>query len=176
MPDLHFPWVDVRDVTVAHLRAMTWPAAAGQRFVCVEGTMRLREVAKLTRAELQQHGSFTVATRPLPNFLLRLVGRFDPMVAQVLSALSRVPSLSHAKSVAELGFGQRAYRSLRSSVADTCRALVALGYVEDKSRGGVLSDAKRPEVAALLSYRASPPGSGCPIDATELEGFAWHAS
>jgi nucleoside-diphosphate-sugar epimerase len=175
VPDLHFPWVDVRDVAVAHLRAMTWPDAAGQRFVCVEGGMRLRDLAALTRAELQPLG-FSVATRPLPSVLLRLVGRFDPAVATALHALGRAPKLSHAKSVRELGFAQRPYRCLRSSVADTCRALVALGYVEDKSPGGTLSDINRPEVAAMCAYKAGLPGSGCPIEAAELEGVAWRAS
>lgn len=31
----HFPWVDVRDVALAHLNAILIPEAAGQRFILV---------------------------------------------------------------------------------------------------------------------------------------------
>jgi nucleoside-diphosphate-sugar epimerase len=45
--------VDVRDVADLHLRAMTDPAAAGERFLAISGhSLRVVEVARILRARL----------------------------------------------------------------------------------------------------------------------------
>jgi dihydroflavonol-4-reductase len=53
VPRLHFAAVDVRDVADLHLRAMTDPAAAGERFVAAaDGVMSLHEAAVLLKERL----------------------------------------------------------------------------------------------------------------------------
>ena len=53
LPDMWFGAVDVRDVADLHLRAMTDPAAAGQRFIAVAGEpMSLTTVATILRDRL----------------------------------------------------------------------------------------------------------------------------
>ncbi|TWB80306.1 dihydroflavonol-4-reductase [Nitrospirillum amazonense] len=50
LPDMWFGVVDVRDVADLHLRAMTQPAAAGERFIAVSGEpLSLLEVATILR-------------------------------------------------------------------------------------------------------------------------------
>lgn len=52
-PRVYFGVVDVRDVAELHLRAMTNPAAAGERFIAVAGEpMSLFDVARLLRSRL----------------------------------------------------------------------------------------------------------------------------
>ncbi|TWB30597.1 SDR family oxidoreductase [Nitrospirillum bahiense] len=53
LPDMWFGVVDVRDVADLHLRAMTQPAAAGERFIAVSGEpLSLLEVATILREGL----------------------------------------------------------------------------------------------------------------------------
>ena len=53
VPRIYFGLVDVRDVADLHLRAMTSPAAKGERFIAVAGeTMSILEIAKVLRREL----------------------------------------------------------------------------------------------------------------------------
>ena len=72
-PDVYFGIVDVRDVADLHLRAMTHPAAKGERFLCVAGDfMAMQDIAKLLKTRMGAAGK-KVPTRRLPNFLVRLV-------------------------------------------------------------------------------------------------------
>ncbi|TWB21824.1 dihydroflavonol-4-reductase [Nitrospirillum amazonense] len=53
LPDMWFGVVDVRDAADLHLRAMTQPAAAGERFIAVSGEpVSLLEVATILRERL----------------------------------------------------------------------------------------------------------------------------
>lgn len=66
-PQLYFGVVDVRDVADLHLRAMTDPAANGQRFIAVSGEcMSMLDIAKVLKARLGDSAR-KVPMRPLPN-------------------------------------------------------------------------------------------------------------
>jgi len=74
-PRLHFGVVDVRDVADLHLRAMTHPAAKGERFIAVSGDiMSMLDIATVLKAQLGE-AARKVPTRQLPNWLLRCVVR-----------------------------------------------------------------------------------------------------
>ena len=52
-PKLYFGVVDVRDVADLHIRAMTDPAAKGERFLAVAGDfMSILEIAKVLKARM----------------------------------------------------------------------------------------------------------------------------
>ncbi len=58
-PRLRFGVVDVRDVADLHIRAMTNPAAKGERFLAVAGDfMWIREIAEVLKSP---HGRFSEA-------------------------------------------------------------------------------------------------------------------
>jgi nucleoside-diphosphate-sugar epimerase len=72
-PQLYFGVVDVRDVADLHLRAMTDPAAKGERFIAVSGAMMsMLDIAMVLRARLGS-AARKVPTRQLPNWLVRCV-------------------------------------------------------------------------------------------------------
>ncbi len=67
MPKLSFGIVDVRDVADAHIRAMTNPAAKGERFLVIAGgPMTLAEVAAVLRTRMPDAAA-KVPTRILPT-------------------------------------------------------------------------------------------------------------
>ncbi|WP_284741480.1 SDR family oxidoreductase [Amycolatopsis sp. RTGN1] len=66
LPKFAMGYVDVRDVADLHLRAMTDPAAAGERFLAISGhSLWVREIAAILRDRLGDRAS-KVPTRELP--------------------------------------------------------------------------------------------------------------
>ncbi len=115
-----WPLVDVRDIADLHLRAMTMPDAAGQRYIGagpfawmdeVPGVLREREPALATK----------VPTRHLPNTLVRLSGRFDPALRGRLYELGKHRPVSADKARRELGWTPR---SNEDAIVATAESLV----------------------------------------------------
>ncbi len=86
LPNFAIGVVDVRDVADLHLRAMTSPAAAGERFLAASGDpMTVADMAAVLRAHFGE-AARRVPTRRLPDWVLRVVGRFDSAVAVIARA------------------------------------------------------------------------------------------
>ncbi|KAK7478313.1 hypothetical protein BaRGS_00030465 [Batillaria attramentaria] len=49
VPKMNLPMIDVRDVAQAHVRAMTLPEAAGNRFICYTDSIWMSEIAALLK-------------------------------------------------------------------------------------------------------------------------------
>ena len=85
-PRIYFGVVDVRDVADLHLRAMTDPAAKGERFIAASGgIMSMLDIAKVLRARLGDVAK-RVPTRQLPNWLVWFVATQRPMCQPLLGA------------------------------------------------------------------------------------------
>jgi uncharacterized protein YbjT (DUF2867 family) len=68
--------VDVRDVADLHLRAMTTPAARGERFIAASDTsITLQEIADVLKWRLGPAAA-RVPTRVLPDWVVRLAAQF----------------------------------------------------------------------------------------------------
>jgi nucleoside-diphosphate-sugar epimerase len=103
-PQISFGVVDVRDVADLHIRAMTNPAAKGERFLAVAGdSMSMLAIAQLLRSRLG-NAAKRVPTRQLPNWLLRVVAVFDAQVRQIVPELGKVKSASNEKAKRILGW------------------------------------------------------------------------
>lgn len=97
-PRLHFGVVDVRDVVDLHLRAMTDPAAKGERFLATAGDfLSMVEIAHVLKARLGASAG-KVPTRELPDWLVRLGALRDPSVKQILPELGKIKNASSAKA------------------------------------------------------------------------------
>jgi nucleoside-diphosphate-sugar epimerase len=107
IPRVAFGIVDVRDVADLHRRAMAEPAAAGERFLAVAGEfMTVAEIAALLR-ERMGPAAKKVPTRMLPNWLVRLVSRFDSSVKQIVPELGTVKRASNVKAKRVLDWAPR---------------------------------------------------------------------
>jgi nucleoside-diphosphate-sugar epimerase len=123
LPQVAFGIVDVRDVADLHLRAMTDPAAAGERFLAVAGEfMTVPEIATVLREQMGADAS-KVPTRVLPNWLVRVVSRFDSSVKQIVPELGKVKQASNAKAKRVLGWGPR---SNEEAIGATAESLLRL--------------------------------------------------
>ena len=87
---LYFSIVDVRDVADLHLRAMTDPAAKGERFLAVAGdAMSLKDVADVLRARMGAVAE-RVPSKELPDWLVKLVALVNPAARQVAPDVGKI--------------------------------------------------------------------------------------
>jgi nucleoside-diphosphate-sugar epimerase len=123
LPRLGFNVVDVRDVADLHIRAMTAPEAAGQRFIAAGRYAWMAEIAEILRARLGDD-AVKVPTRKAPDFVIRLASIFDKDLRFVTPGLGRKHDYSSAKAQATLGWRPRA---LEDTVTDCARSLLGGG-------------------------------------------------
>jgi dihydroflavonol-4-reductase len=125
-PDIGFGVVDVRDVADLHVRTLEAPGMAGERFIASGPFLKMAAVGRILRDRLGPEAR-KVPTRNLPDFLVRAIALFDPMVRQVTGELGRIRDMdaSHARSV--LGWVPR---PPEESIVDTARSLIDRGAVK----------------------------------------------
>jgi nucleoside-diphosphate-sugar epimerase len=127
-PRLYFGLVDVRDVADIHLRAMTHPAAKGERFLATTGDfMSLVEVAKVLK-NLLGPAAKRVPTRELPNWVVRLAAFRDPAVRLILPELGKVKSATNEKAKRLLAWKPR---SNAEAILATAESLLRLGLLKN---------------------------------------------
>jgi nucleoside-diphosphate-sugar epimerase len=125
LPRLGFNIVDVRDVADLHVRAMTDPAAAGQRFIAAGDYAWMADIAAMLKARLGAQAA-KVPTGKAPDILLRLVALFDTDLKAVTDSLGRKATFSSAKAQRLLGWKPR---PLEDTILDCARSLIAAGAV-----------------------------------------------
>ncbi len=129
-PRLYFGVVDVRDVADLHLRAMENPAAKGERFLAVAGDcMSILDIAKVLRRRMGASAT-KVPTLQLPDWLVRIVGLFDPVARQIRPELGKAKNASNEKARRLLGWSPR---SNEESIIATAESLVRLGLSQGSS-------------------------------------------
>ena len=130
-PQLYLGVVDVRDVADLHIRAMTHPAAKGERFLAVAGDfVSMLDIAKVLKSRMGASAK-KVPTRQLPNWLVRLAALRDPAVKQILPELGKMKNATNEKARRLLGW---APRSIEESIVATAESLVRLGLLKDSSK------------------------------------------
>ncbi|KAK4944971.1 hypothetical protein LTR10_015648 [Elasticomyces elasticus] len=119
LPNIKMGLVDVRDVADLHIRAMTDPKAAGQRYIAVAGDfMSMHEIALALKARLGDKAR-KVTTRQLPDFLVRIVGFFDATVGLIVNELGKNKNASSEKAKSELGWQPRSREDAMVGAAES---------------------------------------------------------
>ena len=130
-PRMFFGVVDVRDVADLHLRAMTHPAAKGQRFLAVGGDfMTVQEIARVLKSRMGLAAA-RVPVRELPDWVVRLASLIDPTVTQILPELGKRKNASAEKARRVLGWTPR---SSADALVATAESLVQLGLLKDSKK------------------------------------------
>jgi nucleoside-diphosphate-sugar epimerase len=130
-PRIYFGVVDVRDVADLHIRAMTHPAAKGERFLAVAGDfMSIVDIAKVLKNRLGAAAK-RVPTRQLPDWMVRIAALFDPAVKQILPELGKIKNGTNEKARRVLGW---APRSNEEAIVATAESLTRLGLLKDRPK------------------------------------------
>jgi dihydroflavonol-4-reductase len=127
-PRLYFGVVDVRDVADLHIRAMTHPAAKGERFLAVAGDfMSIRDIAMVLKSRLGA-AARRVPIRQLPDWLVRLAALRDPAVQQIVPELGKIKNATNAKACRMLGWSPR---SREDAIIASAESMLRLGLLKE---------------------------------------------
>ncbi len=127
LPRVTFGVVDVRDVADLHLRAMIDPAAAGERFLALAGEfVSMRDIGLMLKKRMGR-AARRVPTRELPDWLLRILARFDKSVGQIVPELGKRKTASNEKARRMLGWSPR---SAEDAIVATAESLLRLGLLK----------------------------------------------
>ena len=104
LPDIGFATVDVQDVAEMHVTVIEKPETFGQRIMTVDSFLSFKELAQAVKTAFPHR---RIATRVAPNFLIRLLARFDPTIKSILPSLGRVDKIDNTRARATIGRGMR---------------------------------------------------------------------
>jgi len=111
----------VRDLADLHIRAMTSPIAAGERFIASGEFMWLSDMARTLRSRLGERAT-KVPTRGVPDFVVRTLARFIPALRTFTPLLGRRLTFSSAKARRVFDF---APRPAEATIVDCADSLIA---------------------------------------------------
>jgi len=118
--------VDVRDAADLHVRAMTAPQAAGERYLALAGEpISFHQIAATLRARLGDAGAKAPAGTA-PAWLIRVMSRLSPPLGEMVPQLNVIRRASNAKARGELGWSPR---SNDDAVTATGKSLNRLGLL-----------------------------------------------
>jgi dihydroflavonol-4-reductase len=123
---LSFVTADLGTDADLHRRAMTNPAAKGERFLAISGeSLWMLDVAKVLRRRMGAAAK-KVPTRELPNWLIRIAALRDPAMRMVVPYLGVVMNATSEKAQRLLGWTPR---SSEEAIVATAESLIRLGLV-----------------------------------------------
>lgn len=126
LPRLTLGIVDVRDVADLHIRAMTNPAAKGQRFLALAGgTLSLPEIAALVKARMPAAAE-KASTKVMPDWLLRLAALLNAKARAIAPMLGVHRNASNEKARRLLGWQPR---SNEEAILATVESLLTFGNI-----------------------------------------------
>ncbi|MDB5608297.1 MAG: aldehyde reductase [Bradyrhizobium sp.] len=111
------------------IRAMTSPAAKGERFIAVAGeTMSMHDIAKVLRRKMG--AAARVPQFQAPNWLVRLAAMRASALRGAVPQLGRVRSSSNAKAIDRFGWAPRPNEEIIVATADS---LLRFGLVKSSA-------------------------------------------
>ncbi|HOY77674.1 MAG TPA: NAD-dependent epimerase/dehydratase family protein [Hyphomonadaceae bacterium] len=120
IPNVGLNIIDVRDLAVAHVDAMTAPGAAGQRLIVSGDFMWMKDIAAVLKAKLGAQGD-KVSTKELPDFVVKLGANFNPALNTLKPLLRRSHRFSSEKARRLIGLKTR---PAEDTVIDCARSLL----------------------------------------------------
>ena len=122
-PRIQTGLVDVRDVADLHLRAMTSPAARGERFLAIADHYHsLLEIGKMLKDGMGAAAK-RVPTREMPNLIVRV----DRNLATILPELGKTKNATGDKARHMLGWSPR---SSQEAIVATAESLLRFGIIK----------------------------------------------
>lgn len=121
--------VDVRDVALAHVRAMIEPAAAGQRFIVGGRVFSMKDLSLALAQAFPEHAS-RLPTAELPDWFVRLLALVDPDARTIAYELGRDLSVNSSKARAVLQWHPRPEQE---TIRDCAQSLIERGLVAPPS-------------------------------------------
>ncbi|HEY2181720.1 MAG TPA: aldehyde reductase [Solirubrobacteraceae bacterium] len=130
LPRLGFSFIDVRDVAALEVGAMTAPEAGGQRLIAASTFLWFSEVAAILREQLGPDAR-KVPRRGVPDFVVRVLARFDPELRSIVGELGHKTTYSVDNARRRVGWSPR---PMQETIVDCARSLLAHPPAEAPAR------------------------------------------
>eukprot|EP00826_Nyctotherus_ovalis_P004671 TRINITY_DN11028_c0_g4_i1.p1 TRINITY_DN11028_c0_g4~~TRINITY_DN11028_c0_g4_i1.p1 ORF type:complete len:386 (-),score=86.44 TRINITY_DN11028_c0_g4_i1:104-1261(-) len=129
IPRINYGIVDVRDVTLAHLRAIECGKKSdGQRYICCsEANMWFEEIADVLRKEFGKYG-YRVAKRKMKYYQLKLISPFYSKGKTLLPFWGQFQRYSNKKIQRDLGI---TFRSGEEAILAMAHSMIEKKVVPD---------------------------------------------
>jgi dihydroflavonol-4-reductase len=121
LPRLGFSFIDVRDVAALEVGAMTAPEAGGQRLIAASTFLWFSDVAAILREQLGPDAR-KVPRRGVPDFVVRVLARFDPELRSIVGDLGHKTTYSIDNARRRVGWSPR---PMQETIVDCARSLLA---------------------------------------------------
>jgi len=124
IPHISFPSVDVRDVALAHLRALEKPEAAGQRFILVNSNLWFVDIGKVLDKELSPVYKCSIPTEESAYCMLKFASYFNSQAKAIVEMWGLELDMDNSKSKQVLGIE---YTDINTSLIETAHSLIKTG-------------------------------------------------
>jgi len=129
IPKISMDLVDVRDVAVAHVRALEAPGAAGKRFILNSQSVWMADVAEWLQGAVP---GYVVKTNKVPYPIMWLVSFFDSQAKSIIPRWGQMRRYDTSAAAAELGFAQ--FRPMPEALEEHAVALEAQGLLDPSKK------------------------------------------
>ena len=128
LPDLYFMVVDVRDTAAAHIAALEKPEAAGNRYICINERLSMRDIAQIFADEFTPQG-YKIPTKGIPKAVMWAAKFIVSEVKMIYPMLGKQLNFSNKKMRGELGIEPR---PVKETLIDMAYNAIEMGVVEKK--------------------------------------------
>jgi len=128
IPRLSFPLVDVRDVAIAHYKALISPDSNGKRYILASNTIWAEEMLNILRNEFSKFG-YKFTTRKIGKCPMKMASIFDSSIKVILPVVGLLFRVDNTRSIEELGMK---YRKPDESLIDMAYNMIDLGLIPNK--------------------------------------------
>jgi len=130
LPKIMFPIVDVRDVAIAHVKALENKNSNGKRYALSAASVWAEELSVYLRDEFTQYG-YKIPNRKIKYCTVKFASMFDDSLKQILPYVGKELRIENKRSIEELHIE---YIDPKKSVVDMGYSLIERGYVPDKRK------------------------------------------
>lgn len=126
VPKFNMAVCDVRDVALAHVKALESPEHVGKRYLVVSESKWMKDIARMVQKEFKPLGYF-VPTMAVPSTLVWIGSFLDKSTAMLVPRLDKEFKLDNKRLVEDLKITPI---DVETTVLDTCHSLVERGIVK----------------------------------------------
>ena len=124
LPDIRFAIVDVKDVALMHVAAITNDATKGERLLASSETYSFVQIAKVLKSIYPKS---KVKTTQAPSLLIKFLSLFDGEIKAVTPLLGKPMAISGAKAKRVLGIS---FIPVQVTLRDSADYLVKNGFIK----------------------------------------------
>jgi len=130
IPKLLMPVVDIRDVALGHLKAMTMPEANGNRHLLVNRMVWLKDISNILDDEFRHQG-YTIPMREAPYLLLKVRSYFNKNLNSIVADYGKEFKVDTNRMINVLGMNPI---DLHRTILDMGYSLIERGLVKKSAQ------------------------------------------